>query len=725
MKQKYLLHIYLLLILALGFKTSHATITVDSVHVTLSTCPNNGTAKVYARTTNNNGVFLFDLVSGPVTYTQQNDSTFYSLYPGNYTGWVHDVNSFDSAQFTFAVTGTYVAPVVSASSYFPLCATGASGRVVGQLAQNTGLAPYQWQIYAPYSGAYQASDTFNGLTAGRYTIRVSDACGIAQLAYTNLDSGTTGLTVEDYSINFLNCSSEELYLGLHIDSAKGNLPVKVSVTLSSGVSVYYVVPYPVTTTDPQINFEVKAIVHGIQYGKPCKICVIDTCNYSSCFFQDTIIPFRYSIQLAGGCGAIPNGIIIRNTSLTSNYQVSPLNSDLWHTFVMKNTSTLAVVDSFQFSDSCQICNVIPAPVDSGNYLVTIRDTCGNFFQQTIYWPGNNQPSVQTYEASPNPCLDSACSVQFYNFHGFNNPCLITLLSGPVSLHSTRNGYAYRDTLIYPLQFYGDVINNTQIVSLAPGNYTYKVSDSCHTIYGSFTLSAPHQINNGVLQLANNCDGNSQVINNGEADNSFAFIFDMVNGIGYSFNNTGSNYISPPLMPSTYLFQEYFYTYGGEAPSGISCWSYADTINIRNYNDSTFRTIAVAACNNTIHVSVIADSSNGVPPFRYSIINGPQTFAFQNSPDFIVDSFGTYLVGVMDSCGDIDARYVTVDTGRFDPISRTGGHCAGGAGKLYDISSPYFTYTWYMPSGGIYTGDTLTIYPLTDADTGVYFVKKLV
>jgi len=123
--------------------------------------------------------------------------------------------------------------------------------------------------------------------------------------------------------------------------------------------------------------------------------------------------------------------------------------------------------------------------------------------------------------------------------------------------------------------------------------------------------------------------------------------------------------------------------------------------------------------------VDADTMNGVLPFQYEIISGPETFAPQAGNLFTVSTYGTYVVGVIDSCGNVDARQVTVDTGKFTPVVRSGGWCQGSAVQLTETASPFFSYIWKKPGGALYTGDTLVINPFTGVDTGTYLITKIV
>src|SRR5436189_5252454 len=91
-----------------AFTLCRGAITVSSVSVTTSTCPNNGTAIVYASSNNPNASLFYAL--GPNYSPWHNDSIFTSIYPGSYTAREYAFNSFDSTQESFTITDNSVPP---------------------------------------------------------------------------------------------------------------------------------------------------------------------------------------------------------------------------------------------------------------------------------------------------------------------------------------------------------------------------------------------------------------------------------------------------------------------------------------------------------------------------------------------------------------------------------------------------------------------------------------
>ncbi|MEY3270795.1 MAG: hypothetical protein RIS89_898, partial [Bacteroidota bacterium] len=114
--------------------------------------------------------------SGPYTYSidngaAQTSNTFNNLGAGSYNYTVTENQGCAvSGSFTIAATTTITASVVQTSTI--TCAGSQTANIV--VTPNGGTAPYNFSIN---NGADQASNTFNNLGAGTYTIGVIDANG--------------------------------------------------------------------------------------------------------------------------------------------------------------------------------------------------------------------------------------------------------------------------------------------------------------------------------------------------------------------------------------------------------------------------------------------------------------------------------------------------------------------------------------------------------------------
>jgi hypothetical protein len=340
-----------------------------------------------------------------------------------------------------------------------------------------------------------------------------------------------------------------------------------------------------------------------------------------------------------------------------------------------------------------------------------------------------QPPLQS-------CYDSTAGAQI-SCYNFTSSLKFELLSGPSIARSTKLHFAYRDTIIYP--FVIDSIANIgsfYVQGLPRGNYTYRVSDSCGHVYlGSFTISFVYSYTYRSY-FKRGCGG----IN--KAYFEYGFNGNIFTGDVHGLYQLSYNGTYLPLIRSTSVYP--WYWYNSNIPPGSysvsvgflgtgsyfiignsNCWNFRDTLVIPPVSNNLIKSNTTIFCHGQIYLDVQSDSSNGVPPFQYEIINGPQIFPLQSSGLFHLSSVGTYLARVIDSCGNSNVVQATVDTTKVDSIFRTGSICTGNTVKLSAITSPYFTHVWIRPAGTAYIGDTLTIYPFSMADTGNYIIKKVV
>ena len=261
-----------------------------------------------------------------------------------------------------------------------------------------------------------------------------------------------------------------------------------------------------------------------------------------------------------------------------------------------------------------------------------------------------------------------------------------------------------------------------------GNMFLEVYDSCgNSIIDTFNLDTVLNLGN-VYHIKHFCSNVNtlwfrypETYSTFELYNTFTHTYTYPDMLGFDSIEEFT-----PFYPGIYVvITNYYGQVDALLPGNFHCWTSRDTITIPAYNDSTIAATDIATCGGTIYIHVDVDSNEGVPPFQYEILSGPQTFPPQDSTIFIVYNYGTYLVGVIDSCGNVDARYITVDTGRITPVIRTGGLCAGTSVSLSELASPYFYYRWRAPNGSVFTGNTLVINPFTEADTGIYEITKVI
>ena len=143
-----------------------SNVTVNAVVSQQPSC-NASNGVVVLQATGNNSPYTYALDNAPA----QTSNTFNNLSAGNYTYTVTDNQGCAvSGTFTIAATASINASVVQTTTI--ACAGSQTANIV--VTPNGGTAPYNFSIN---NGADQASNTFNNLGAGTYTIGVIDANG--------------------------------------------------------------------------------------------------------------------------------------------------------------------------------------------------------------------------------------------------------------------------------------------------------------------------------------------------------------------------------------------------------------------------------------------------------------------------------------------------------------------------------------------------------------------
>jgi hypothetical protein len=178
------------------------TITVTSTTVP-SAGPTSATGSITSSASGGAAPYMYSLNNG----TFQNIATFNNLAPSSptltYTIVARDVNGCSSAS-TVVVLGSVPCPTITINTAVigsELCAPTNVGSITVNASGSTGL------MYKEGSNAYQASNIFNGLNAGSYTIFVRDVNGCensSNVTVNNLPQGPLFTSVK--AVLATNCA---------------------------------------------------------------------------------------------------------------------------------------------------------------------------------------------------------------------------------------------------------------------------------------------------------------------------------------------------------------------------------------------------------------------------------------------------------------------------------------------------------------------------------------
>lgn len=732
----------LFIVILTGEKKCKANIVIDSVSTTISTCANNGTATLYA-TSSPNTFLLYAIVNGPAVTGMQNNSTFTSLFPGNYTARIYDIN-FDSLDATFSITGNYILPSFTPSIVNPTCPGMTDGEINCYPDFNTGTPPFTWQIISPFTSAVQSSGLFTGLSDGNYVIQLTDSCGNLQTRTAVLTTNGTGLAdVFGYSgfypfIKKVGCDSIAITNFFFLYNTKAQMQLKSYTLANSNTLVEDFLPFYIGYYDAQIGvYGVTTIIPNISYGGgSIEVSIQDTCGVMVNYPLMNIPPyqFQFSFGAAINQNCIPKIAVSAALPVYPNYFPTYI-MEPWH-YTLTNL-TGAVVDSGSCDSNCYQVIFMNPQIPGSNLICTITDGCGEVFQQNIIIPPADTPQIAAFVYAG--CLDSTATIEILAAN-MGSAYTIEILSGPSHVQSTKNNYAFSDTIVYPKVFPNQTgLPRFFLKNVPAGIYQYKVTDSCGNSLSSSIEVFPMDLTvfDFKFYFKRTCSASNVIYtgsSNGGMASSLSVFIDVTNVdssitlASFASYNQLDSIINLP--EGTYAITiHYDLSNGGifyPATQNITdCWNIHDTLVIPPFTHNFFQSQSTITCGGTTYLQLSVDSAQGVAPYQYEIINGPQIFPLQNSNTFVLNQYGIYVIRLIDACGNSYTQQITVDSASFPPINQSGFSCPGSSVQLYGIASPYFSYTWQLPNGTIFIGDTLTINPFTVTDTGTYLVKKIV
>ena len=720
--------------------TARASVTIDQVSSTVSTCANNGTITISATTTT--GTLLYAITAGPVTMPVQTNSTFSSLPPGIYTIEVSNTAN-ESQTTTVTVTGTYQLPDFTPVLTPPRCPDSSSGNIVGNVTSGTGTFPYLWELVAPspVTTPPQPSDTFNSLLPGTYTIRLTDGCNNVQTKTVIMYTPPVTMTYGNGYASITGCDTVEIALAIATPFYRA--PYKVTYTIG-GTS------YTIDTAkvDDESVFNgglwVYFTVPGMSYGGVIdNIVVTNDCGVQCFVPQQRICSFQVNNP-----AFVPISVTNCQLGLLTYYGVGDIGCTL-NVFpkfplvvTIRDIPANNVVETKTYRSRSDYTLASTAMLPGASYNFTMTDSCNRSYTTTI-----STPVLDRYVSlgmGSQVMLDSTVNASLSAVGFPTQGTTLTITGGPVSVQSTKPGYAYSENYIYPKTFTGQLSSDSStffmMANTGPGVYSYVITDSCGNQFpGTFEITRDNVSSfNYKYTYQKGCSGSSalqyEVVHNTFTE---ATLTDIASGTiihttaGWQMNQNPFSNVVNNITAEDYLLKfKYYGPYGSYGPALsmnnilIDSFVVTDTIHVEPYQNPALQTTAVSSCSGQLFLALVADSTRGIPPYQYEIISGPQTFPPQASNLFQLVQTGNYTIRLIDSCGNSVSTNVTVNPLVFPPLTGLGNVCGNDSAVLTYGASSYFTYTWTKPDGNTYTGDTLFINPVTPADTGVYTIQRV-
>ena len=735
------LTILLSIIFLFHTQLSYGAVTIQSIAVTASTCGNNGTATILAKSTKVNPVLFYEIISGPSLAPLQNTPVFSSLFPGTYVIRVYDID-FEFKEHEIKIDGNYELPDLTPKAANPVCTGGSNGSIIGQAVPGKGKEPFIWELISATSTVKQSTDVFTNLSAGNYNIKLTDACGNYQTRSVTISKGGTGLVHASDGIPTISkiaCDSMLFTMQLKLFKERARSPLTLSLTRRDGsVSTKTITAIPVDTVNyiPGL-YSISDTVPDLTYEDYLHACIKDVCGYEICATRDLIAPFTFDVQFNTSYISCTNKLTA--TVSPASVTATPYMKTGFQTPVsvtLRNAATNTLSDSTGCSRS--FCTLsLKEQITGENYNLRIVDGCGTVFQKTILWPPPLILPEAVSVSLDKGCLDST-AVAYFNLNNFGSPVTINILSGPQTVSSTKPGYAFSYSITYPKTYYAGRSTRYSIKNLSAGVYSYNVTDTCgNTFNGTFEVR-PANVSNLFYShsVTKGCVGKN------------VLYFDPVsnNAAGVTIKNASTNIELYKrigrlafdsiinIEPGKYVFQIYYgnvpgystQPYNSTITDGpLDCWFLTDTIQVPEYSNNSFESNTSIFCNNISYVEINVDSSRGVAPYQYEISSGPTTFPLQYSNVFQLPIYGEYVIRIRDACSNSNTQQISVDSAKFSPILKIGGACRGNRIVLKAITSAFFEYDWKKPDGTMYTGDSIIINALSPADTGIYTIAKKV
>ncbi len=633
-----------------------------------SRCASTGSIEIIA--SGGSGSYKYK-ATGPVNTDFTTVDSITGLSAGSYTIEVKDIAT--NCTFTksnIVVLGTYKDPRFTLLGSDITC----EGAVNGSISINTqqdGRSPFIYSIAAPSPmgvGTSNSTGAFFNLSAGDYSIRMTDSCGGIQTRLVTIHDYTW--RIDAYVFNKTKCDSTSGFIKA-IDS-KGN------ISTVGGIPgfMYGIVRQPGDTTwsaSPNIT----AFIGGFL---SFDIIVRDNCG--------KIKKGTVSVSLAPSLGGTVT--IYDNACDKFSAFVTGITNFFTPSFCLYNSSNVQIVcnttgvftnipyGSYSIigTDGCTNTSFtrnftanLPA-LSIGNTVLISNKTCTLFTASITGQVGLTNPAYSLYNSAS--VLIASNSTGVFNNLSYDNYCItmkdgcrdttiqrcfeakrptpkVTSVITPTYNTCTNFGFVVTgDSLTTPDFCLYDTLGNVLVCnttgifdSIALGSYCVKVHDACldTTFLRCFTVELPIVANTiSINQTNTGCNTFTASVSANSYNNPVYFLYNSAdsllgsNSTG-SFPNlgTGSYYIKSKIGCPDTTFTTSF-TISHLIPSVNS------TVNLNNYLCSTFD-------------ASITNQVNLTAP-QYCIYNSSDVLVSCNSTGVFPNlSYGSYCIKITNTCYD--------------------------------------------------------------------------
>ncbi|TAG15630.1 MAG: hypothetical protein EAZ32_01290, partial [Cytophagia bacterium] len=588
----------------------------------ISTCQANGTITI----SNVNGgtctPYKYALISGPNVLqppVYQDAPVLTGLQAGTYAVSIIDCDGNEKTFSMIVVGGNYQIMNFTLAPTLTPCTNGTPP--TGTVTVNGltgGNPPYRYRIFTPTTGAFQTSGIFNNLTPGTtYQIQVWDACDNFQTRQVQIPN-ISGVSLSNPSYLFENCDGT----------------VKTTFTTSGGTPVY---TYRVTAGPTLVNTTNTTGIFNFNTAGSYTVTTTDQCgSVSTRTFTTPGAPtqelFAQGTQ-ASNCNNMGGGINIVVRGGIAPY--TGTLKGLAGTSCAGTNITLNLVQS-----GSQYVQVVTGLTRPCTYVVEVIDKCGNITTRNVdLVPGGAEQLGNSDEIQ---CPSTGSNNYNLKIGASFGPPYSPTLPFTFDLKNSSN--------VSVTGFPRTQSGNEVTVALAPGTYTYQITDACGTTSKTITKVIPTYTPPTLsVDLTNACINAGQAklnFTNGNQLNPTFKQFKITAGPD-RVNETNTTGIFSNLRGnSTYTF-EFF----------DGCRRVTTTGSIPGYTQPTFEVASGVICPPATVACLQAVGLKGsvVQPYKFEIIalntTGGITRPEQSDSTFCNLSAGQYNIRGFDGCNN--------------------------------------------------------------------------
>lgn len=622
--------------LSMGLK-AFVPVTGSAVVTNSASCLNNGTIEVSG---NGGQIPLYYSIDGGITYSANN--AFANLPAGNYTIFVKD--SGDCISPAISATIQQPAQLVTTATNTPiLCYNGTANLTISATG---GQVPYQ---YAINNGAFTASNTFYGLSAGTYNIKVKDALGCqSELAYditqptpliANIDIDKQSITIVGqggiapylYSLDMAVFQSSNIFSnltpGLHtilLRDANGceSAPFNVNIENPNPLNA-------VATITKELDCMSNAVIVASATGGTAPYTYsINGVSFQSANVFSNLTEGAYSITVKDANG---------NLATTSNLVVLPVSFPVIYT-TQTNVSCFQANDGmisvlaaggkapflYALDNTAFVPTNIFANLATGDYNVTVKDANGCLSSSYVRI---TQPNLIT----PTVNVKNSTTI------GDNDGQITVTAMGGVSPYTYALTIDGMPASIFQSSYIFD--------GLQAGSYSVQVKDAngCIATQAVSIIDGPPALVATATATQITCTNPTGVISVTAIGGTPPYTYSFDNGITYSASNTYNG------SQGTYSIKV------KDAEN-----SQASTTITLITSTPVFATTILAKPLDCLSNGIITVSATGgQDPYLYSFDNG-NTYSSNNT--FSNAVAGVYSIIVKDNYGCIsNVQNITVDS----------------------------------------------------------------